>query len=102
MHDGLDLVLGLQGQRAPGEGGAGEEEVPQGWVLQGLQHGPRGTSLQFPEGPLLEQGQVQNDWLGLCAQHTARVAVLGVPFHSLEHEGLLLRHYPGLRVNSVG
>lgn len=102
VHDGLELVLGPQDQGAPGEGGAGEEEVPQGRVLQDLEQGPRGTRLPFPKGPLLGQGQVQNDLMGPCVQHTAGTPSPEVHFHSLKHEGLVLRHHPGLCGDSVG
>lgn len=102
MHDGFDLILGLQGQGAPGEGGAGEKGVPHGGVLQHLEQGPRGPGLQFPEGPLLGQGQVQKALLGPGVQHTAGTAGPLVHLHSLQLEGLLLRHHPGLGGDSVG
>lgn len=102
VHDGLDLILGPQDQGAPGEGGAGEEEVLQAWVLQSLEQGPRGAGLPFPEGPLLGQGQVQNEQLGLGVQHAAGAVDPVVYFHVLKREGLVLRHHPALCDDSVG
>lgn len=102
VHNGLNFILGPQDQAAPGEGGAGEEEAPQGWVLQGTEQGSRGSRLPFPEGPLLRQGQAQNDPLSSCVQHAAGTVGPKVRLHSLKHEGLVLRHHPGLCGDSVG
>lgn len=96
VHDGLDLILGPQEQGLPRECGAGEEAVAQGWILQGLEEGPRGARLPFPEGPPLGQGQVQSEVLGSGVQHTAGTVGPMILLHILEQEGLVPGHHPGL------
>lgn len=96
VHDGLDLILGPQEQGLPRECGAGEEAVAQGWILQGLEEGPRGARLPFPEGAPLGQGQVQSEVLGSGVQHTAGTVGPMILLHILEQEGLVPGHHPGL------
>lgn len=101
VHDGLDLILGPQEQGLPRECGAGEEAVTEGSILQGLEQGPRGPRLPFPEGAPLGQGQVQSEVLGFGVQHTAGTVGPMILLHILEQEGLVPGHHPGLCGDSV-